>query len=98
MTVQDRKSRVIARGEHSNHSHVVIGEDVTVREKKGNIIVTVGNAGAVLRHLLEREYITTGAEVWTEEHHDITLEPGVYTYVPQQEYNPLDDEVRKVQD
>jgi len=95
--IQQRQTRVIARGEHSNHSHVVCG-DATVTEDKGNIIVTVGNAGAVLKHILEKEWIETGAEIWTKEHLDIPLSEGVYTYVPQIEYNPYDDTVRQVKD
>ena len=98
MNKQDRLKRVIARGEYSNHSHVVCGDDVVITEEKGTVIVTVGNSGAVLRHLLESEYVNEGREVWTEEHHDIAIEPGTYTYVPQIEGNPYDDEVRRVQD
>lgn len=98
MDKQDRAKRVIARGEHSNHSHVICGDDVLIVEDKGTVIVTVGNSGAVLRHLLESEYVNEGREVWTEEHHDIAIEPGTYTYVPQMEYNPYNDAVQAVQD
>jgi|688.fasta_scaffold02536_45 hypothetical protein len=95
---EQRKMRVIARGEHSNHSHVVCGEDVTIREEKGTVFVTVGNSGAVLRHLLESEYIETGNEVWTKEHLDIPLSPGEYKYVAQIEYNPLDETIQRTKD
>jgi hypothetical protein len=95
---EDRAKRVIARGEHSNHSHVVCGDDVIVREEKGTIYVTVGNSGAVLRHILEKEYLETGAEIWTKEHTDIELPTGEYKYVAQIEFNPLDETIRRVED
>lgn len=90
MSKEDRAKRIIARGEHSNHSHVICGEDVLVREEKGSVFVSVGNAGAVLRHILEKEYIETGEEIWTKEHKDIELPEGEYRYVAQVEFNPLD--------
>jgi hypothetical protein len=98
LSKDDRAKRVIARGEHSNHSHVVCGDDVVVREEKGTTYVTVGNSGAVLRHILEKEYIESGAEIWTKEHKDIELPAGEYKYVAQIEFNPLDETIRKVQD
>lgn len=98
LTKEQRMQRIIARGEHSNHSHIVCGDDVVIREEKGTTYVTVGNSGAVLRHLLEREYVESGREVWTQEHADIQLPEGEYRYVAQTEYNPLDEEVRKVRD
>lgn len=98
MTREQRALRVIARGEHSNHSHVVCGEDVIVREERGTIFVSVGNSGAVLRHILEKEYLDSGVEIWTKEHKDIELPAGEYEYVAQIEYNPLDEAVQKVKD
>ena len=99
MTKEERMNRVVARGEHSNHSHAVIGEDVTIRrEEKGSIFVTVGNSGAVLRHILEKEYVESGQEVWTQEHTDIQLPPGEYEFVGQIEYNPYDETVNRVKD
>jgi hypothetical protein len=94
----ERKLRVIARGEHSNHSHVICGDDVSIREEKGEVYVTVGNAGAVLRHLLESEWVEKGTEVWTKEHADIPLPAGEYKYVPQIEFNPLDETVQRTKD
>ena len=98
MNKQERKLRVIARGEHSNHSHVVCGDSVMVREEKGEVFITVGNEGAVLRHLLESEWVETGREVWTQEHADIQLPAGEYKYVAQIEFNPLDETVRRTKD
>jgi hypothetical protein len=98
MSREDRAKRVIARGEHSNHSHVICGDDVMVREEKGEVFVTIGSEGAVLRHILEKEYLETGTEIWTREHKDIQLPEGEYKYVAQVEFNPLDETIRRVQD
>lgn len=73
MNLNERKNRIIARGEHSNHSHVITGEDALVeRNSKGEIIITLGSEDVVLKHLLETEWIS-GKETWTQEHHDINL-------------------------
>lgn len=99
MTKNERLRRILARGETSNHCHVVCGNEVTVcEEEKGSIMVTVGNAGAVLRHLIEDQYTETGVETWTKEHVDIPLPAGTYKFVPQMEFNPYDATVKKVQD
>lgn len=99
MTKQERASRVIARGEHSNHSHVIIGDDVLIEEKDGNVIITVGeDSNASLKHLLEKEYVETGKEIWTGEHADIKLEPGVYEYVQQKTFDPLTKRIENAKD
>jgi len=72
MTKDERKNRVIAQGEFSNHSHVVTGDATVERNGKGEIIIKVGEEGAVLRHILESEWLE-GREQWTGEHHDINL-------------------------
>lgn len=71
MNKQDRKSRIIARGENSNHCHVITG-DAIVRNENGEVIIELGNEDAILRHLLEDQWLG-GKEVWTEEHGDINL-------------------------
>lgn len=97
MTNKERALRVIARGEHSNHSHVIVGE-ATVVEEDGKVLITVENDGdATLRHILETEWLQ-GNEVWTGEHHDIELEAGTYEYVQQSEYDPYEDKIRQVRD
>lgn len=113
MTKSERKSRVIARGEGSNHSHVICG-DAVVRNVNGEILIEIGNEGAVLRHLLETDWLT-GKETWTREHADIDLSemPGqirhgdvmldkvgerTYKYIPQMEYDPYDEIIRQVRD
>jgi hypothetical protein len=75
MTNEERVLRVIARGEHSNHSHVIVGEAI-VEERDGATYITVENDGdASIKHLLETEWLQ-GNEVWTKEHADIELEKG----------------------
>lgn len=96
--IEARKQRIIARGEHSNHAHIISGDDVVIREEAGTIFVSVGNSGAVLKHILESQYIESGQEIWTKEHTDIQLDPGEYEFVPQLEYNPLDETIQQVKD
>ena len=94
MTTKERKKRIIARGEFSNHCHVVTG-DVEF-DSQGRILVGE-NSNAVLRHILETEWMD-GKEVWTEEHQDIKLEPGIYEYVPQQVFDPLTKRIESARD
>lgn len=94
MTTEERKKRIIARGEFSNHCHVVTG-DVEF-DSQGRILVGE-NSNAVLKHILEKEWME-GKEVWTKEHTDIKLEPGVYEYVPQQVFDPLTKRIEAAKD
>lgn len=113
MKKEERKNRIIARGEHSNHSHVITG-DAIVRNENGEILVEVGQEGAVLKHLLESAWME-GQEVWTKEHTDIDLSElpnqvrhgdvmldkvgdRTYKYIAQVEYDPYDDVIKQVQD
>jgi hypothetical protein len=94
MNIKEREKRIIARGEFSNHCHVIVG-DVEF-DTKGRIIVGE-DSGAVLKHLLEKEWMN-GNEVWTGEHHDIKLTPGVYEYVPQMVFDPLSKRIEAARD
>jgi len=94
MNHQERKARIIARGEFSNHCHVITGE--VEFNSKGQIIVGE-NSNAVLKHLLEKDWME-GKEVWTGEHKDITLTPGVYEYVPQLVFDPLSKRIEAARD
>ena len=113
MTKKELKSRIIARGEASNHSHVICG-DAVVRNENGEILIEVGSEGAVLRHLLETDWLS-GRETWTNEHTDIDLGalPGqvrhgdvmldkvgerTYKYIQQVEYDPYNEIIRQVRD
>ena len=97
MSKEERINRIIVRGEFSDHAHIITGEAEVKRNENGNIIVKVGNEGAVLRHLLESEWLK-GNEVKTDEHEDIALDEGEYTYVPQEEFDPFEKIVRRVMD
>lgn len=95
---KQRINRVIARGETSNHCHVIVGDEVTIRREENGVFIDVPEAGAVLRHLLEKEFVETGKEVWTKEHKDIPLKKGTYKYVQQIEYDPYNEVIVKVTD
>jgi hypothetical protein len=53
---------------------------------------------AAIKHLLEEAFTKEGKEVWTGEHADIKLQPGLYKYVPQVEFDPYQEVIRQVQD
>jgi len=90
----NRKQRIIARGENSNHCHVITG-DVQF-DAQGRLVVNE-DSNAVLRHLLEKEWLE-GKEVWTGEHTDISLQPGIYEYVPQMVFDPLSKRIEAARD
>lgn len=97
MKKEERQKRIIARGEHSDHSHVITG-NVEIKTENGKTIIVVGeNSNACLKHLLESDWMQ-GKETWTKEHKDIPLEKGTYEFVQQVEYHPYEDVIRKVQD
>ena len=71
--------------------------DVEVLELDGEIYLDVKGEAAI-KHLLEEAFVKEGKEVWTGEHADIKIEPGVYKYVPQIEYDVLGNFERRVLD
>lgn len=110
----NRKNRIIARGEHSNHSHVITGDAEVTRNAKGETLIEVGNEGAILKHILETDWLK-GKETWTTEHNDIDLSelpPMVrhgdvmleniggrtYKYVQQKVYDPLTKRIEDARD
>lgn len=97
MNKKEKLNRVIARGEISNHCHVVTGDADVKHNEAGEILIEVGKEGAVLKHLLESEWMA-GKEVWTKEHTDIHLQEGSYKYVPQIEYDPYNEVIQQVRD
>ena len=113
MTFKERKNRIIARGEHSNHSHVIVG-DAEVETRGGNIYITIGDGGASIKHLLETAWLD-GKEVWTEEHADIDLTElpkqirhgdimlknvggRKYQYIQQMVFDPLSKRIEAARD
>lgn len=90
------KHNIIARGEVSGHSHIAVGE-VDVYEKDGEIYLDVKGEAAI-KHLIEEVFTKEGREQWTGEHADIKLEKGTYKYIPQVEFDPYDDVIRRVAD
>ena len=88
-------TRIVARGEITNHAHIITG-DADVYELNSELYIKV-HTEAVIKHLLETEFLE-GREVWTKEHPDIPVKKGTYKYVPQVEYNPYEDLIRKVKD
>lgn len=106
-----REERIIARGEHSNHSHVITG-NATIDRIGDDVFINVEDGGAVMRHLLESHWLD-GQEVWTKEHHDLPLEGDLirqgdvmlkkvgerrYKYIQQIEFDPFEKIIRRVID
>lgn len=98
MNKQERKNRVIAQGEHSNHSHVITGDAEVVRNDNGEITISVGGEGAVLKHILESNWVDSGNEVWTQEHNDIAFPEGEYKFIAQKEFDPYERKIMEVLD
>lgn len=113
MTQQQRKNRIIARGEFSDHCHVIVG-DAEVETKGGNTFITIGDNGAAIKHLLETAWMA-GEEKWTREHSDIDLSelPELvrhgdialkkvgerkYQYIQQQVFDPLTKRIEAARD
>ena len=88
-------TRIIARGEITDHAHIIIG-DAELYEFENDIYIDVKNK-ACIKHLIESAF-NQGNEVWTKEHKDIGLDKGMYKYVPQIEYDPYEKIIRKVRD
>lgn len=94
MNINERKQRIIAKGEFANHCHVITG-DIKFDEK--NRIIVGENSNAVLKHFLETDWMK-GKETWSGEHTDIKLTPGTYEYVPQQVFDPLTKRIEAARD
>lgn len=114
LTKQQRANFVIARGEFSNHAHIIVGDAEVKRNNSGEILITVGKEGAVLKHLLESNWLA-GEEKWSNEHTDIDLSglpkqvrhgdcfldlvgERTYKFIQQQEFDPYSELIRSVRD
>lgn len=112
MTINERKSRIIARGEFSGHSHIVTG-NASVRNEKGEILIDVLGTCAI-EHLMEDAWLE-GKQVHTKEHEsieltempaqvrqgDIFLEKvgtNTYRYIQQKVYDPLSKRIEDARD
>jgi hypothetical protein len=91
-STDERKRRIVARGEHSGHSHVLIGGEF---DKKKGILTVEREGDAVIRHLVEEAWLSRGDMVWTGEHKDIVLwnpkaaaGPQRFRITPQYEFHP----------
>lgn len=111
--LKDRNSRIIARGEFSDHMHSITGE-CDIYEEDGAVYIRAGKNCAI-KHLIESVFIEQGIEKWTGEHHDIDLSShpaqvrhgdvmlelvngDTYKYIQQVEYNPYEKAIRQVRD
>ncbi len=95
MTTQQRHQRILAHGEHSGHCHVITGN--IQFNAKGQIIVGE-DSNAVLKHILEKDWLEKEEQVWTGEHKDITLTPGTYEFVQQVVFDPLTNRIQAARD
>lgn len=95
MTKQEREKRILAEGETMNHIHCITG-DVQFDEK-GRIIVTE-DSNAVLKHLLKQPWVESVETIWTGEHKDIILTPGIYEPVLQTVFDPLSKRIERVRE
>lgn len=75
-------SFVLAIGEHTNHSHVLVG-DIQIARDGDDIYFKVGNGGAKVTH---------------EEHKTIEIERGIYWVRHEQEYDYFEKQMKQVRD
>jgi hypothetical protein len=112
MNQNERKARIIARGEHSGHSHIITGEAV-VRNEFGEILIDVIGKCSI-EHLMEDAWLQ-GESVHTKEHEPIpleALEPYIrqgdvflekigektYRYIQQKVFDPLTKRIEAARD
>jgi hypothetical protein len=89
-----KESNIIAIGESMNHAHAMFGK-ATILEHGDDIYLNVEQESQ-LRHILMEAGVAT--EKWTEEHQDITLQPGAYKVTLQRQYDPYAKAVERVLD
>ena len=71
LSLEEKKKRIIARGEQSDHSHIIIG-DCEIIEKEKETYVKIGK-DTVLKHLIESVFLNENREQWTGEHTDADI-------------------------
>lgn len=112
LTIEERKQRIIARGEHSGHSHIITGNAV-VRNSNDQILIDIKGEAAI-EHLLEDAWMK-GECIHTKEHEAISLTdmpdlirqgdialkkvaPKTYQYIQQKVYDPLSKRIEDARD
>lgn len=95
MNIAERKRRILALGESHNHAHVITGNIEFAAN--GRIIVSE-DSNATLKHILEKPWVEEGKEVWSGEHKDIALSPGIYEPVLQEVFDPLSKRIERVRE
>lgn len=93
-----RNDRIVARGEQSDHAHIVTGNARVYRKGEGTnaeLFVEVLPMPEGLTEAEEKamqaklEHLLESSGVWTKEHTEVKLTPGkVYKVVPQYEFDP----------
>ena len=99
---EEKESRIVARGEWSDHSHVITG-DAEIYEDNGRMFVSVGKNGAKLQHTLESKLnfdtLSNNEDLEVADHEIIELLPEtVFEVVIQNEYNPYSKLFEQVRD
>ena len=73
---------ILARGEHTGHTHRLTGKFEILQDKEGRFYLNV----------------FAPSEVSHEEHKTVTLEPGIYRQDSELERDPFLEQIRKVAD
>lgn len=73
MNIQERKNRILARGEITDHSHIIVGDATVIRNNNCEILVSLGNEECILKHIIESAWLENESEIWTKEHGDVNL-------------------------
>lgn len=80
----ENKERItIAWGEATGHSHALLSEHATAYEWQGDLLIEVKQTTQLTHGTHSGTHTPTDFD-----HYPITLEPGVYKYLPQREYTP----------
>jgi hypothetical protein len=97
--IKPREERILARGEFSDHSQVVYGEQARVhRSLEGELYVDTRKGAAIIRHVLESRH-KQGVQQWAGEHRTLMLPKGrIYQVRQQREYDPYQQRNRQVID
>lgn len=112
LTKEERKQRVIARGETSGHSHIITGEAL-VRNENGQVLIDILGVASI-EHLVEDAWLK-GEVVHTKEHKKINLtempaqirqgdiflkkvSQRTYQYIQQKVFDPLTKRIESARD